>query len=225
MDRNPTQSGATVLLSVPVPQTGLFSHKCTGDILAILVDNPHVSFGIRDLSRATDHPHGSISSAIEDLEAVDFVEVDLTGRKTLVQINRARLRKPDDPIVEIPQAEFHEPVRELVSRLHDTVDDIRGIVLFGSVARGNADRRSDIDCFVLVDGTRGTAQQAADEITAELNEMTFDGDRYKCHVLVESVESAREYGGRLREIFATGLTLDESDSLDALKTEILTDGR
>ncbi len=110
-------------------------------------------------------------------------------------------------------------------RLTDQIEEIHGIVLFGSVARGDADRRSDIDCFVLVDGTQATAQQTAHEITSELNEEAFDGDRYKFHVLVESVESAHRYGNRLREIFATGLTLKTSETLTQLKEEVLTNGQ
>lgn len=225
MESKSYRSGASLELSVPVPSSDVFSHGCTADILAVLVDNPHTAFGIRDLSRAIDHPHPSISSAVDDLEAIGFVEVEHAGRKKLVRVDRARLTKPDDPIVQIPQPEFHAPVRELVSRLTDTVDVVHGIVCFGSVARGDADRRSDIDCFVLVGGTQATAQRTADEITAELNEVPFDGDRYKFHVLVESVDSARRYGERLREIFATGLTLVESDTLTRLKAEVLTDGR
>ncbi|MFC3959527.1 nucleotidyltransferase domain-containing protein [Halovivax cerinus] len=225
MESESIHRGASVELPVPVPSTDLFSHTCTDEILAVLVDNPYTAFGIRELSRATDHPHRSISSAIDDLEAVGFVDTEHAGRKRLVRINRSRLSKPDDPIVQIPQDEFHAPVRELVARLTDDVDGIDGIVLFGSVARGNADRRSDIDCFVLVDDAQATAQQTVDELTAELNEESFDGDRYKFHVLVESVESARRYGDRLREIFATGLTLDETETLTQLKAEALTNGR
>ncbi|WP_227379116.1 nucleotidyltransferase domain-containing protein [Haladaptatus halobius] len=219
------QKGASLALPVPVPSTDLFSHKSTDEILALLVDNPYTAFGIRDLSRATNHPHRSISSAIDDLEAIGFVEIEHVGRKKLVRINRSRLTKPEDPIIQIPQEEFHAPIRELIARLTDSVDNIRGILLFGSVARGDADRRSDIDCFVLVEGKQATAQQTADEITAELNEEAFDGDRYKFHVLAESVESARRYGDRLREIFATGLTLKASDTLTQLKEEVLTNGR
>jgi predicted nucleotidyltransferase len=219
------QQGATLTLPVPIPSTGLFSHTCTSEILAVLVDNPYTAFGIRDLSRATDHPHRSISSAVTDLETVGLVEIEHTGQKKLVRINRTRLDKPDDPIIQIPQAEFHAPIRELVTRLTDSVDDIHGILLFGSVARGDADRRSDIDCFVLVEGSQATAQQTADEITAELNEEFFEGNRYKFHVLVESIESARRYGDRLREIFATALTLDESNTLTRLKEEVLTNGQ
>lgn len=224
MDMDSPQSGATLALPVPVQSPDLFSHNCTGEVLALLVDNPHTAFGIRDLSRATDHPHRSVSSAVEDLEAAGLVETEHGGRKKLVRIDRERLSKPDDRVVQIPQTEFHAPVRELLARLTDRLSDVRGVVLFGSVARGTADRRSDVDCFVLVSGPQASAQRTADEITAELNEVPFDGDRYKFHVLVESASSARQYGDRLREILANGLTLEASDELRDLKTEVLLDG-
>lgn len=218
-------SGATLALPVPVPESGLFSHKCTGDVLSVLVDSPDASFGIRDLSRATSHPHRSISAAVDDLAAVGFVEIEHDGPKKLVSIDRDRLDKPEDPILQIPQSEFHGPVRELIDRLLADLGDVEGIVLFGSVARGRADRRSDVDCFVLVDSQQATAQRTADEIAATLGEESFDGDRYSFHVLVESVETARGYGERLEEIFATGLTLEESETLRELKTGVLTNGR
>jgi hypothetical protein len=92
-------------------------------------------------------------------------------------------------------------------------------VLFGSVARGAADRLSDIDCFVLVEEEQALAQQTAHELTSHLGEERFRGDRYTFHVLVESVASARKHGEQLQEIFAEGLTLVDSSALRQLKTE------
>lgn len=134
MERNPDRKGTTLGLPVPVPSRDLFSHKCSGDVLALLVDNPYTSFGIRDLSRVTDTLHPSISSTVDDLEAVGFVVVEHAGGKKLVRIDRARHDKPDDPLAQIPQAEFHVPVRELVTRLSDEIDDLRGVVLGGAGA-------------------------------------------------------------------------------------------
>jgi predicted nucleotidyltransferase len=128
-------------------------------------------------------------------------------------------------LTQIPQSEFQEPTRTLVTRLTDQLDEIQGIVLFGSVARGAADRQSDIDCFVLVEEEQALAQQTAHELTSHLREERFRGDRYTFHVLVESVANARKHGERLQEIFAEGLTLEDTSALRQLKTEVLTDGR
>lgn len=53
----------------------------------------------------------------------------------------------------------------------------------------------------------------------------FDGDRFEFQVLVESITTARRIGDRLREIFATGLTLVDSETLYQFKPEVLTNGR
>ncbi|WP_390884655.1 nucleotidyltransferase domain-containing protein [Halapricum hydrolyticum] len=122
------------------------------------------------------------------------------------------------------QSEFHRPVRDLQSGLRTELEDVRGIVLFGSVARGDADRQSDVDCFVLVEEQQALGQQTAYDIVESLQNRRYDGDRYTFHVLVESVETTSQYGDRLREIFAEGLTLFETETLRNVKQEVLTDG-
>lgn len=225
MDTKSNHIGATVQLSVPVTHTDLFAHRATADILAVVADNPETGFGIRELGRATDHTHRSISQAVTDLEAVELVTTEQQGPKKIVQINTDRLHKPDDPVLGIPQSEFHEPVRDLVAEVERRLSTPCGIVLFGSVARGEADRRSDIDCFVLVDDTQAANQQTAHDIVSDLHDRQYTGGRYEFHILVESVETARQYTEKLRDIFTDGLTLRESEQLRALKEEVLTDGQ
>lgn len=215
----------TIELSIPVQRPEIFSHKAAADILAVLADSPDTAYGIRELGRAIDTSHKTVSPAVDDLEAVDLVTTSYEGPKRVVQINTDRLEKPSDPILNIPQPEFHEPIRDLVGELTDAIDNIRGIVIFGSVARGDADRKSDIDCFVLVGGTQATAQKTAHETVDDLHGREYGGDRYSFHVLVESVETAEQYGDRLHEIFAEGITLRDSPQLEELKDEVLTNGR
>ena len=61
-----------------------------------------------------------------------------------------------------------------VDGAQEELDELIGILLFGSVARGDADRASDIE------------------------ETKFDGNRYTFEVLVESTDSAERIGSRLR---------------------------
>lgn len=44
----------------------------------------------------------------------------------------------------------------------------RGVLVFGSVARGEAGRKSDIDVFVLVNGDRTTARQVVSSVVEAL---------------------------------------------------------
>ena len=100
------------------------------------------------------------------------------------------------------------------------LDTVQGVLVFGSVARGEADRQSDIDLWILVEGTR-SAQHQANEIARELGQERFDGERYEFQVMVETVDSARGYADRLQEIFTDAITLCESEALQEVKEEVL----
>ncbi|MDI6643280.1 MAG: nucleotidyltransferase domain-containing protein [Candidatus Hodarchaeaceae archaeon] len=53
-------------------------------------------------------------------------------------------------IDEIPQEKFRGPLKELAEKAAEITDAILEMVVYGSVARGEADSRSDIDVFVLL---------------------------------------------------------------------------
>lgn len=212
---------ATLALPVPAPQPKLFRHKATNDILRLLVDNPYDTFTIRELSRLIDHSTYSTKSAVDVLEANGFVNAPAEGNRRPVGINRDRLFKPDDPVLQIPQSEFHDPVRAAIERLQSELDDVRGILVFGSVARGQADRQSDIDLWVLVAGSRAERHHG-NEVAKQLSQQPFDGDRYTFQVVVETLDSAETYADRLPEIFTDAITLYETEALETLKREVLT---
>ncbi len=217
-------NGSTGLwLPVPSPNPDLFRHKATNDILRLLFDNPYERFTIRELGRLTDHSPYSIKSAVDVLAANRLVTTQSEGNRRLVGINHTRMSKPDEPVLRIPQEEFHEPVRTALDRFQTELNAVQGILLFGSVARGQADRQSDVDLWVLVEDDRGE-QHRANEIATELGQERFEGERYEFQVMVESIDSAHGYAERLREIFTDAITLSESEALRDLKAEVLADG-
>lgn len=74
-----------------------------------------------------------------------------------------------DAVWQVPQREFRPIVRRVREEILEVVDDVEAIGLFGSVARGGADRESDIDLIVLHDD--------ALEVQRDLNEH-FKGFRF-----------------------------------------------
>lgn len=212
---------ATIGLPIPTPDPNLFRFTATDDILRLLLDNPYERFTIRELGRLTDNAAQSVKRAVDVLEPNDIVVVESEGNRRLVAINRTRVTKPDDPVLRVPQPEYHPPIRAALDRICDELGDVRGVLVFGSVARGRADRQSDIDLWILA-GDR-VEQHRANEIAKELGEKRFDGDRYEFQILVETPESARGHGDRLREIFADAITLVDSDSFSDLKREVMGD--
>lgn len=213
---------STIGLPVPAPDPDLFRHKATDDVLRLLLDNPYERVTIRELARLTDNSPQSVKRAVDVLEANRVIVTEVDGNRRLVGINRERVSKPDDPVLRIPQPEYHPPVRAALDRLREELDGVEGVLVFGSVARGRADRQSDVDLWVLV-GDRAGQQHRANEIATELGRERFDGERYEFQILVESVESARGHGSRLEDVFADAITLLDGDDLRDLKRAVVSD--
>jgi len=207
-----------VFVRLPLPDEQVFRYQAADDVLELLYRNPHREFTITELRETTGHGGKSVDTAVQILGALDLVEKRSEGRRSLLNINQKWIQKPDDPVLEIPQEQFRKPVKTLLERIEKEYDGtLVGIVLFGSVARGNADRTSDIDVQVILDDDLPKARRALHSIRQEIENERFDGNRYEIQLLVESVESASNYGEKLREIFSEGITLYSTDDLDDVR--------
>lgn len=209
----------------PDTDTAVFRIEAADTILRLLADAHETEFTIPELVAATGVTRSTVWRAVELLDSINTVRIRETPQRNYVAINPDRLRK-DDPILAIEQREFHEPIRAFMSHIQDAVatteavDEILGIVVFGSVARGEADRQSDIDLFVVVDGDRTSARRIVTDVVADLREQRFNGDRFDFEPYVESTESAHRAGSKLREIFTEGITVYGSDHLQSLRKAV-----
>lgn len=212
-----------VRLPVPLGDPDAFRHAATAAVLHILVDNPERAFTNRDLHRVTGRGLSGVNAAVDTLDALGVIAVDRTGRANAVRIDPDMLVKPDDPVTAIPQPDYHAPVRAVLARLTERIGEDIGVVLFGSVARGTADRRSDIDLFVVVEDGRMQAQREAHAIEQSVADERFDGDRYEPHIVVETRASAASHD-QIGEVLTEGLTLRDSPALGAVKQEVFESG-
>lgn len=90
---------------------------------------------------------GHASAVIEDLIDCGVVRETVAGRSSMVTLNRSHLAAA--PLLAI--AGLRE---ELIGRLRSELEGwplLRGAWLFGSVARGDAERNSDIDVLLIAD--------------------------------------------------------------------------
>lgn len=222
---SPARDGAYVRLPVPVGDPETFRYGATAEILHVLVDNPEQSFTNRELRRITERGMSGVNAAVESLEALGVITVDRTGRANGVQIDPEMVVKPSDPVLEIPQQEYHKPLRAILNELEDRLDDEHefGVVCFGSVARGTADRASDIDLFVVVDEDRMHAQREAHQIEQAIASERFDGDRFEPHIIVETQDSAPNHD-EITSILSECRTLRAAPPLDALKQKVFESG-
>lgn len=213
--------GVSISLSIPARDADLFKHGATDDVLSFLSRHRLDEFSLRQLSTQIDHSLPTVKRTVDVLSANDLVVVQSEGNKRLVRINRDRLSVPDDPILRIPQSEFHRPVQAAVDRLTAALDDVVAIICFGSVARGEADRRSDIDLWVLVRADRAANQRAANTVRGNLEDQSFDGDRYGYDIDVEAVSSIPTYTDAIRDIVVSGIPVYETDDFETVETLLL----
>ena len=212
----------------PGSDTDVFRIGAADDILRLLVDAHDTEFTISDLVGMTGATRSTVWRAVDLLDHLDIIEVRKTPQRNYVSIDPAHLEK-DDPVLAVEQAAFHDPIRAFVDGVQSTVaqaDDIErlvGIVVFGSVARGEADRQSDIDLFVVVEGDRTTARRYVADIVSDLREERFEGDRFDFEQYVESIDSARRVGDDLRTIFAEGICVYGTDELQSLRKAVFAD--
>lgn len=211
-----------VVLRLPLPDEQIFRYAAMDDILEITVTNPADEFSNRELQQLTGYGGPSVTKALSLLGALGLVRRRDTGGKTLYQVDETRLLEADDPLLEIPQKAFRSPLGEFVERVEAEVPSLAGVICFGSVARGEADRSSDIDVFVLVadDDDLVSVRRSVAAVKQTLEDRTFDGQRYEFEPFVESVESATNRGQELLPIFREGVGLYTTDTLDRVRRTV-----
>ena len=220
MERNSNTGGAngvTISLNLPAQNADIFKSQAVHDVLSFLSRYHTEEFSITELTEAVDYSQPTITKAVDILTANDLVTDKREGNTRLVQINPERLFRPDDPFLQIPQAEFHTPVRTAVEKIVEKLDDVLGIVLYGSVARGNADRRSDIDLWVLVEEDRMANQQTANRIRQDLEDQEFDTGRYAYEIDVESLPAVPNYEDNLQDALSDGLVVLDSEKFETVR--------
>jgi predicted nucleotidyltransferase len=213
-----------VLFDFPFPEERIFRYQAMQDILHHLANNPFDEFTQQELASITGADISSISRSVDLLEKLGVIAVS-DQRPARITIDMDHLQRPE-PVFMIPQSEFRKPVQayldELEIRIQESEDpdELVGVILFGSVARGTADRRSDIDLLVIVDGELTYGRRICTSLARDVEETSFDGHRYEFEVLVETPDTAISHGGDLKEIFDEGLVLERSDQLQELRQNI-----
>lgn len=220
------QTGVT--LDFPFPNERVFRYQAMQDILHHLVNNPFERFTQRELATMIDADVSSVSRAVDLLEQLGVVTID-GGKPARIRIDQAHLQRSDS-VFAIPQQHFRKPVQKFLDEIarrtesSEALREIVGVVLFGSVARGEADRSSDLDLLVIVDGDATVARRVVTKTARELEDQSFDGDRYEFEVLIETPESAISHSENLREIFDDGLVLARTDSLSEIRRAVYDEG-
>lgn len=123
------------------------------EILEELVDNPGYIFTINELAEKVSGSYNSVNNFLRELEEFEIVSFRKKGGSYLIEYN------PDSRYHEVIKSLLradNEPLEQAAERYAEKLynqlglkNQIRSIILFGSVARGTAGPNSDIDILVL----------------------------------------------------------------------------
>lgn len=216
--------GVSISLPIPAQNPELFKNKTTNDVLLFLTNHRFSQFSLREVAEQVGHSQQTVRRAINTLVENGLVVESPESNQKLVKINRSRLSVPDDPILRIPQPEFHHPVKAAVDDLTDRLDGVIGVLLYGSVARGGADRRSDIDLWVLTQSDRAANQREANAVARDLEDAKFDGNRYAYDIDVEAVQAVPTYTEDIREIIVSGIPIYTTSKFETVEKLLLEEG-
>jgi len=218
------EQGVSISVPIPASDADLFKSKATNDILLFLTNHRFEQFSQREVADQIGHSQQTVRRAINTLVENGLVVESPENNQRLVRINRERLAVPDDPLLRIPQPEFQKPVKAAVDELTGCLDGLIGIVLYGSVARGEADRRSDIDLWVLTTTDRAPNQREANAVGSDLEDAEFDGNRYAYDIDVETVQGIPTYTEDIRQIVVSGIPIYSTNKFETVEKLLLEEG-
>lgn len=122
------------------------------------------------------HSLGAVQQALRDLDRLGLITTETVGRAGVHRINA-------DHAAIAPLRSLASPMEMLSRVVEETVRDVEAVIVFGSVARGDARRDSDIDLVVIApaawDGTVELQQQVHERLGNQCDVLHLTGDHFK----------------------------------------------
>jgi len=201
----------SIALQYPFPEDRVFRYQAMQDVLDVLIDQPYATYSMsgsrtsREQVKERSRRRSSCFPARRHRNC--------TGRANPAGPDQSRAAHETGPNSLDPAGRVPPTSPSISATTSGQVDELIGVILFGSVARGEADRASDIDLLVIVDEDRTAARRTVQSVVSDLEDQRFEGNRYTYQPLVESTDSVQRIGDQLRPQFDDGVTLVGSDQL------------
>jgi predicted nucleotidyltransferase len=132
-----------------------------GAVLAVLLRTGAPLTGRRIHSLVDGHSLGAVQQALRDLERIGVITTETIGRAGVHSIN-------ENHEAIAPLRSLASPIEMLTRVVHEIAQDVEAVVVFGSVARGEAHTGSDIDLMVIApegwDGRADLQQQVHERL-------------------------------------------------------------
>lgn len=117
-----------------------------GAVLEVLLRTGAPLTGRRVHAFVDGHSLGAVQQALRDLERIGVITTETVGRAGVHRINEAH-----EAIA--PLRSLASPIQMLTRVVREAAPDVESVIVFGSVARGEAHPDSDIDLVVVAPET------------------------------------------------------------------------
>jgi predicted nucleotidyltransferase len=132
-----------------------------GAVLNVLLRTGAPLTGRRIHALVSGHSLGAVQQALRDMERIGVITTETIGRAGVHRINESH-----EAIA--PLRSLASPVEMLTRVVREAAPDVEAVIVFGSVARGEARADSDIDLVVIApeawDGRADLQQQVLERL-------------------------------------------------------------
>ena len=122
------------------------------------------------------HSLGAVQQALRDLDRLGLITTEAIGRAGVHHINEGHAAIA-------PLRALASPIEMLTRVVEETVRGVEGVIVFGSVARGDAHADSDVDLVVIApatwDGGAELQQQVHARLGNDCDVLHLTGDHFK----------------------------------------------
>lgn len=139
--------------------------KCRRAILALLYSHPDEDFYLRQIARFVEAGQGGVQREVRRLTEAQIIRRTLRGRTAFYQANRQCPIFPELQGLVLKTAGVVEVLRGALMPLRDR---IQVAFVYGSIARSQPRRGSDIDLFVIGPTSFGDLAEALAETQSKL---------------------------------------------------------
>ena len=123
----------------------LISSRPKRKLLSLFLTHPEEKFYIRQLERLVSEPVGAIQRELPKLEKMGLIKVEISGRRKNYFLDKTCPIKEELKSIILKTIALGERIKELTKE----TKNIKYAFIYGSVAKGEEDIRSDIDLMVI----------------------------------------------------------------------------
>ncbi len=160
----------------------LISSRPKRKLLSLFLIHPEEKFYIRQLERLISEPIGAIQRELPKLEKMGLIKSEISGRRKNYFLDKACPIKEELKSIMLKTIAVGERIRELIKK----AENIKYAFIYGSIAKGEEDLKSDIDLIVIgnIDEIRlqKKIQQIESEISRTINYSLINIEEFKKRV-------------------------------------------